>query len=228
MAGDRLAALRVERLDAVLLDLRLAVDAEFLLDGQLDGQAVAVPAGLALDVVALHGPEPREDVLEDARLDVMRAGHAVGGRRALEEGPALPAPGALLGAGEHVVRGPEVEDAVFGRGQVDLRRDRVVGPLEVPLLGSRVHLCGSGPGRLLSGVALLRTRARCDLLRHVRPRRSSPHRPRLGPGAGRDEGTRGTTLLDGSAPDPPASFTPQPVLVSRPPGRTTVLPAAPG
>ena len=59
----------------------LAGEAELLLDRELDRQAVAVPAGLAGDVVALHGLEPREDVLEDAGLDVVGAGLplAVGG-----------------------------------------------------------------------------------------------------------------------------------------------------
>jgi hypothetical protein len=65
----------------------LAGEAELLLDRELDRQAVAVPAGLALDVVALHRLVAREDVLEHARLDVVGAGHAVGGRRALVEGP---------------------------------------------------------------------------------------------------------------------------------------------
>ncbi len=63
----------------------LAGEAELLLDRELDGQPVAVPAGLAGDVEALHRLEPREHVLEDARLDVVRAGHAVGGGRALVE-----------------------------------------------------------------------------------------------------------------------------------------------
>ena len=50
-----------------VLDLLLVVDAELLLDGDLDRQAVAVPAALALDEVPAHRLEAREDVLEDAR-----------------------------------------------------------------------------------------------------------------------------------------------------------------
>ena len=73
MAGHGLAALGVELGDAVRLDVLLAGEAELLLDGQLDGEAVAVPAGLAGHVVAAHGAEAREDVLEDARLDVVGA-----------------------------------------------------------------------------------------------------------------------------------------------------------
>jgi hypothetical protein len=56
---DRLAALGVELGDAVALDVVLGVEAELLLDRDLDGQAVAVPAALALDVVAAHRLEAR-------------------------------------------------------------------------------------------------------------------------------------------------------------------------
>ncbi len=167
VAGDGLAALGVERLDAVLLDLRLAVDAELLLHGQLDRQAVAVPAGLALDVVALHRTEPREDVLEHPGLDVVGAGHPVGGRRALVEGPPRPPGGALLGPGEDVVGGPEVQDPVLHRRQVDLRRHCVVGALVVALLG----------GHRRAALRLADLCVRLNLLRHVRPSSIDPDRP---------------------------------------------------
>lgn len=111
--GDRVAALGVELGDAVLLDVRLAGEAQLLLDGQLDRQAVAVPASLAGDVVALHGPVAREDVLEDPGLDVVRAGHAVGGRRALVEDPLRAALGLLQAALEDLLVAPEAEDAVL-------------------------------------------------------------------------------------------------------------------
>ena len=54
----------VERLDAVVLDLGLAREPEFLFDLDLDGQTVAVPSGLPGDVFAPHGVEPRVNVLE--------------------------------------------------------------------------------------------------------------------------------------------------------------------
>ena len=47
---DALAAEPVELLDADLFDLLLAADAELLLDFDLDGKAVRVPARLARDV----------------------------------------------------------------------------------------------------------------------------------------------------------------------------------
>ena len=126
VAHDRFAALGVERLDAIGLDLGLAVDAEFLLDGQLDRQAVAVPASLARDVAALHGLEPREHVLEHARLDVVRARHAVRGRRTLIEGPVLAAGGLLEGLVERLLLVPERQDVVFHLRQVHLRGDAAI------------------------------------------------------------------------------------------------------
>ena len=118
--GHGLAALGVELGDAVRLDVLLAGEAELLLDRQLDREAVAVPAGLAGHVVAAHGAEAGEDVLEDARLDVVGAGHAVGGGRALVEHPLGAALGLLQALGEDLLLAPEVEHGVLERGQVDL------------------------------------------------------------------------------------------------------------
>lgn len=110
-----LAALGVELRDAEFLDVLLAGEAEFLLYGEFDGQAVAVPAGLARDVVALHRAVAREDVLEDAGLHVMGARLAVGGRWALVEHPR----GATLRLGDRLVEDvfvrPELEDLPLHR-----------------------------------------------------------------------------------------------------------------
>lgn len=118
--GHRLTALGVELGDAERLDVLLAVEAQLLLDRELDRQAVAVPAGLAADVIALHGAEAREDVLEDAGLDVVGARHPVGGGRALVEDPLGAALGLVEALGEDLALAPEVEHGVFERGQVDL------------------------------------------------------------------------------------------------------------
>ena len=126
MPGDRLAAHGVERLDPEGFDVGLAVQAQLPLDGQLDGQAVAIPAGLAIDVEALHGLEAREDVLEDAGLDVMRPRGAVRGGRALVERPGLVPLGVLQGAPERVALVPEREDLALHGGQIDLRGHRAV------------------------------------------------------------------------------------------------------
>ena len=118
----RLAAARVELGDAVGLDVLLAGDAQLALDGHLDRQAVAVPAGLARYVEALHGLETGEDVLEDAGLDVVHAGHAVGGRRPLVEGPGQAALGLLQRLREDVGIMPADQHLALDRGQVDLGR----------------------------------------------------------------------------------------------------------
>ena len=128
MQQDRLAAALVERGDAVRLDVLLARQAEFLLDRHLYRQAVAVPAGLAGHMEPLHGLEPREDVLEDPGLDVMHAGHAVGGGRALVEGPDLAGGRPVQGTVEDLAVPPALQDLVLHRGQVYRRgRGREVG-----------------------------------------------------------------------------------------------------
>ena len=139
-----LAALGVELRDAVGLDVALAGEAELLLHGELDGQTVAVPAGLPLDLEALHGLEPGEHVLEDTGLDVVGAGHAVGGRRALVERPARPAVAGVDRLVEGLVVLPEREHVVLQRGEVDLGAHRVVlRRLVLRRVGLRVlaHVC---------------------------------------------------------------------------------------
>ena len=121
--GDALAAQLVELGDAVGLDLPLAVDAETALDLQLDRQAVGVPAALARHAVAAHRLVAREEVLEDARDDVVRARAAVGRRRPFVEdveGRVVAALEALL---EDAVVFPERQDARVERREVDARRD---------------------------------------------------------------------------------------------------------
>ena len=114
---DRLAALRVELGDAVGLDLGLRLDPELLLDGDLDRQAVAVPAALALDVEAAHRLEARVDVLEDAREDVVRAGPAVGRRRALVEDPRRRALAPAQRLAEDVALAPALEHLLLELGE---------------------------------------------------------------------------------------------------------------
>ncbi len=118
---DGLAAAGVELRDAVPLDVGLAGEAQLLLDGDLDGQAVAVPACPAGHVPALHGLEPREDVLERARLDVVGAGPPVGGGRALVEDPQRAVRGGLHRPGEDLLGLPPLEDLLLQGGEVDLR-----------------------------------------------------------------------------------------------------------
>ena len=93
-------------LDAVVLDLVLAREAELLLDLDLDRQAVAVPAALAGDVLAAHRVEAGIEVLEEPGPHVVDAGPAVGGGRALVEDPLGRALAAAQALAEHVVVAP--------------------------------------------------------------------------------------------------------------------------
>src|SRR4029079_4789517 len=117
VAQHRLAALGVELGDAVPLDVVLVVEAELLLDLELHRQAVAVPAGLARDVVAAHRAVAREDVLEDAGEDVVRARPAVRGRRALVEDARRRALAAADRLVEYVALAPALEHALLERGE---------------------------------------------------------------------------------------------------------------
>ena len=85
VAEDALTAAAVELLDTELLDLLLTGDAELLLDLQLHGQAVGVPPAAAQGAEAAHGLVTQDDVLERAGEDVVDAGAAVRGGRALVE-----------------------------------------------------------------------------------------------------------------------------------------------
>ena len=126
VSHHRLATAGVELRHAERLDVGLAVEPQLLLHGDLDGQAVAVPAGTPRDVVALHGAVAGEDVLEHPRLDVVGAGHPVRGRRALVEVPRRTVVTAGYRLGEHAVRAPQVENLVVERRKVDLRGKRFV------------------------------------------------------------------------------------------------------
>ena len=109
----RLAAERVELGDAVGLDLGLARDPQPLLHLELHRQAVAVPAAPPVHETAAHGLEAREDVLEDARQDMVRARTPVGRGRPLVEDEGLTAGALLQAAREDVALAPEGEHALL-------------------------------------------------------------------------------------------------------------------
>ena len=83
---DALLALLDERLDAVALDVLLAVQFQQLFDLQLDGQAVRVPSGLAEHLIPLHDLVAGNDVLHDAGENVADVRLAVGRRRPVVKG----------------------------------------------------------------------------------------------------------------------------------------------
>src|SRR6185437_10000983 len=98
----------IEDPDAVLgiLDLRLARYPELLFDRDLHRQAVAIPAALALHLVAAHRLVARVDVLEHAREHVVCTGPPVGGGRPLVEDPLLGSLAVAQGLAEHVALAP--------------------------------------------------------------------------------------------------------------------------
>ena len=111
---------------------RLPGGADLLLDLDLDGQAVAIPAALARHEVAGHRLEARVHVLERPRLDVMDPGFAVRGRGALVEDPERIVLPQLDAAGEHVGLAPELEDALLELREADLRVHRFEPPHPPP------------------------------------------------------------------------------------------------
>ena len=114
VAEDGGPALLDEAADAVGLDLLPAVEAEFLLDFDLDREAVGVPAGEALHPIPAHRPVAGEGVLEDAGEDVAVVRPAVGGGRAVVPDPGF-AGGAVLDALlEDAALFPEGGDLLLG------------------------------------------------------------------------------------------------------------------
>ena len=124
VAEDGLAALLVEGGDAVLLDLALVAQAQLALDLELNGQAVRVPAALPRRTVAAHRLVAGDQILEDAREDVVDAGRAVRRRRALVEREEAVGRAFLDAAFEDALLAPELEDLVFEIGEGDARGRR--------------------------------------------------------------------------------------------------------
>jgi hypothetical protein len=147
VALHRLAAAGVEALDAVGLDVALGRQPQLLFDLQLDRQPMAVPAALAVDPVAAHGLEAREQVLEHPRLDVVHTGRAVGGRRALVEHEGLRAAPPLQGTLEDLALAPELTDPAVEGWEVEVGID--LGELRHLRLSPsrRVAVAGRTPPR---------------------------------------------------------------------------------
>jgi hypothetical protein len=120
VAEHRVDALLHEGLDSVGLDRGLAVDVELLLDLDLDGQAVGVPARLPRHVVAAHGLVTREEVLHDAREHVAVVRQPVRGGRPLVEDPRATRGGPREALLEDADGAPEREDVPLFLGEVEL------------------------------------------------------------------------------------------------------------
>src|SRR5215469_9103414 len=127
MPQDRLAAARIESRYAICLDIALRAQPELFLYRDLHRQAMAVPACPPRDVIALHGLEPREGVLQHPGLDVMDAGQAVRCRRTLVENPGRPACRLLKRALEGLALAPAAQYLVLESGQVSAGGQRGIG-----------------------------------------------------------------------------------------------------
>ena len=123
---DGFLALLDERLDAVFLSLRLAVQAEHLLHFQLHRQAVGIPAGLAQHIIAFHRAVARDDVLDRARFHVADVRLAVGGRRPVEERKGGRAFAQLHRFLKDVLVAPEFDDFFLALGEVHVGRNLLI------------------------------------------------------------------------------------------------------
>ena len=115
-----------EGLEAVRLDLILAVDAELLLNLKLNGQTVCIPTRLTKDALALHSLVTGYHILDYSSKHVTDVGLTVCGRRSVEEGviiTALSVGNALL---EDFVFFPEFSGSFFSLDKVQVCRDLLV------------------------------------------------------------------------------------------------------
>ena len=121
VAEHRIHAAPDEAFDAMLLDGFLPVDPEFLLDLDLDGQPVGIPARLARHVMPGHRAVTQENVLEDPSQDMAVVREPVRGRRALVEDERLRSFPQFQALFEDAVLVPEPHDLALGLGKVDDR-----------------------------------------------------------------------------------------------------------
>ena len=115
-----------ERLDTILLNLLLAVQAELLLHLDLDRQSVGIPARLTRYLISLHGPVSRNHILDNTGQDMADMRLAIGRRRSVIEcvfRSLLTAFHALL---ENVVVQPEFLDLVLALYEILVRIHFVV------------------------------------------------------------------------------------------------------
>ena len=199
----------VEGLQAHLLDLGLLGHAELPHRLELGGQAVGVPAEAAIDLVAAHRAETRDDVLDETGQQVAVVGQTVGEGRAVVEDELL---GALaLGdrGAEGVVGPPELLDGVLERGQVRRGDERVSADRVDHGTDLRGRTGDDGWDITMSEDALRR-------------RAGGAVPPRLTPGPHRRTDARGVPLfLSDDGLVPAGSTGPAPAS-----GRRAVLPAA--
>ena len=99
-----------KRRDTVVLDLILTVDADLLLDLELDRKTVSIPAGLTWYHRTLHRVESRNHVLERARLDMADVRLTIRRRRTIIENVGWVTLVLLDGLLEDMILSPELLD----------------------------------------------------------------------------------------------------------------------
>ena len=118
---DRLTAFLDERLDAVLLDLFLPIDADRLLDLQLNGQPMRVPACLAEHLAPLHRLIARQHILDDARQNVPDMRAAVRRRRAVVERERIAALTLVNSTLCNMILAPKIRNSFLARSKIQIR-----------------------------------------------------------------------------------------------------------
>ena len=111
--GDALDAAGVELGEAVLLDLALGVQAERLLDLDLDPEALAVEAVLVALILAEQGLVALEDVLQRPAPGMVDGHRVVRGHRPVDEGEPRAAGVQLPEPVERPLGLPPFEDDTF-------------------------------------------------------------------------------------------------------------------
>ena len=133
---DGLLAFLDERLDAVLFNLRLAVQTQRLFDFQLNGQTVGIPACLAQDAVPLHRLVAGDYILHGTGQYMAYVGLAVGGRRAVEERQPLCAVAEMERTADDVLVFPQLGDFLLARREVQILGNLVVHTMHLILVVS--------------------------------------------------------------------------------------------
>ena len=170
--NDRFAAFGIEFGHAIVLNIFLAGKAEFLLNGEFNGKTVAVPTSLTNDVIALHGPVPREDVFKGPSLDVMGPRSAIGSGWPLIERPRGAALTLGHGGSKSALGLPQCEDFMFQIAKIHRGWDHFVhmGALFSKKTNTKILVrCLSKSGAVgnFSARAIPYARASTDALSHM-------------------------------------------------------------
>ncbi len=124
LSQDARLALQNERREAIGLDVVLGFEAHFLLDLDLNPQALAVKAILIALLVAAHGPEPLPKILVGPAPSVVQAHGVVGRDRSVDKGPMRRAFAQLVELFKRLGACPPLQDLALQFDEVTLRAHR--------------------------------------------------------------------------------------------------------